>query len=50
MPQKRKRKENDEVVEKILQFGEKHPEISKLVKSLRYFKQGMAENPLEDES
>lgn len=41
MSLKGKRKENYEVVEKILQFGEKHPKISKHVKSVRYFKQGI---------
>ena len=45
MSLKGKRKENDEVVEKILQFGEKHPKISKHVKSLRYFKQGIGGKP-----
>ena len=45
MPLKGKRKENDEVVEKILQFGEKHPEISKHAKSVRYFKQGIGGKP-----
>ena len=47
MPLKDKRKENEEVVKKILQFGEKHPEISKHVKSLRYFKQGIGAKPAE---
>jgi len=45
MPLKGKRKENNEVVEKILHFGEKHPKISKHVKSLRYFKQGIGGKP-----
>ena len=45
MPLKGKCKENDEVVERILQFGEKHPKISKYVKSLRYFKQGIGGKP-----
>ena len=45
MPLKGKRKENDEVAEKILRFGEKHPKTSKHVKSLRYFKHGIGGKP-----
>jgi len=33
------------VVNKILQYGTKHPDISKYVKSLRYFKHGIGGKP-----
>jgi hypothetical protein len=47
VPLKDKRKENDEVVKEILQFGKKHPEISKYVKSARYFKESIGGKPAE---
>jgi hypothetical protein len=45
VPAKDKEKENEQIVKKILQYGSKHPNISKYVKSLRYFKQGIGGKP-----
>lgn len=42
---KGKRKENEEVVKKILQYGARHPDISKYVESLRYFKHSIGGKP-----
>jgi len=44
-PVKGKEKENEEVVKKILQYRVKHPDISKYVKSLRYFRHSIGGKP-----
>ncbi|MGQ9507452.1 MAG: hypothetical protein ACUVTB_06320 [Candidatus Bathycorpusculaceae bacterium] len=45
VPIKGKEKENEQIAKKILQYGSKHPDISKYAKSLRYFKQGIGGKP-----
>ena len=45
VPARGKEKENEEVVKKILQYGAKHSEVSKCVKSLRCFKQSIGGKP-----
>jgi len=45
VPAKGKEKENEEVVRKILQYGATHADISKYVKSLRYFRHGIGGRP-----
>lgn len=45
VPVKGKEKENEEVVKRVLQYGAEHPDISKYVKSLRYFKQSIGGKP-----
>jgi len=41
VPVKNRDEENERIVRKILQYGAKHPEVSKYVMSLRYFKQSI---------
>jgi hypothetical protein len=45
VPAKGKEKENEEVAKKILQYGATHADISKNVKSLRYFRHGIGGSP-----
>lgn len=45
VPAKGKEKDNEEVVKKILQYGATHADISKYVKSLRYFRHGIGGRP-----
>lgn len=45
VPLKGKEKDNEEVVKKILQYGAKHLDIAKHVKSLRCFKQSVGGKP-----
>ncbi|MEM2385721.1 MAG: hypothetical protein QXO67_01950 [Candidatus Bathyarchaeia archaeon] len=42
---KGKEAENEDVVKQILQYGGKHPEISRFVKSLRCFRQSIGGKP-----
>lgn len=43
---KGKRKEQEVIMKEIFEYGKKHLEISKYVKSLRFFRQGIGGNPV----
>lgn len=45
VPEKGKENENEQIVKKILQYGAKHPEVFKYVRSLRYFRQSIGGTP-----
>lgn len=45
VPFKNRDEGNERIVKRILQYGAKHPEVSKYVMSLRYFKQSIGGNP-----
>jgi hypothetical protein len=45
VPVKGKDEENERIVKEILQYGARHPEASKYVMSLRYFKQSIGGKP-----
>jgi hypothetical protein len=37
---------HEKIVQKIFDYGKKHPEVSKYVKSLRFFRQGIGGEPV----
>jgi len=43
---KGKQKEQEEIMREVFNYGKKHPEISKYVKSLRFFRQGIGGTPV----
>lgn len=43
---KGKRKEQEEIMKEIFEYGQKHPETSAYVKSLRFFRQGIGGSPV----
>lgn len=43
---KGKRKEQEEIMKEIFEYGKKHPEASSNMKSLRFFRQGIGGSPV----